>query len=207
MEKTKESLREEKALKKLQRPWYKKKRFWLLGVMLLGIIVLFGACAAVFSAVDEELSNSNTTTEKAITDGADTNESENTKEKVSKKNIVVIDDANVKVVITGFASTEDDIWGDSADLKFEMTNKTKGTLVIQSSEISVDGVMADDLVIFSETVAAGKTAKGNLSFEAWFMEEGEDIPAFEDNIEGKIIVLNESDFNQLSESPFKVNLK
>lgn len=205
MEKTKEQLREEKALKKLQRPWFKKKRIWFSGIILLFIILFFSACGMFFGAVSDEIDQSTSTTEKAVSNGS--KEDTEAKEVVTEKNIVVVDDATAKITITGFVMKKDTLFGDSADLKVEIVNKSNKTLEVSTSEISVDGMMADDLVVFYETVASGKTAKGTVSFEDWLTDEGEEIPAFKENIEGKFIVMDGTSYDQLSESAFNVKLK
>lgn len=205
MEKTKEQLREEKALKKLQRPWFKKKRIWFSGIILLFIILFFSACGMFFGAVSDEIDQSTSTTEKAVSNGS--KDEGSAEEVVAEKNIVVVDDAVAKITITGFVTKKDAIFGDSADLKVEIVNKSDKTLEVSTSEISVDGMMADDLVVFYETVAPGKTAKGTVSFEDWLTEEGEDIPAFKENIEGNFLVMDGTSYERISESAFNVKLK
>lgn len=206
LEKSKEELRKEKALQKLERPWFKKKRWWFLVLIFLFVITVIGSCGALFNAVDNELQKGSVGTEKSVSNGADSNTNDN-EEKVEKKNIVVIDSADAKVVITGFVTYKDAIFGETAKLLVEITNKSDQAISVHADHISVDGLMADDLSFLAETVAANKTAKANISFDEWLVEKGKEMPKFEDAIEGKITIFDEQTYNTLIEKPFNVKLK
>lgn len=160
----------------------------------------------MFNAVDEELQKGSVGTEKAVSNAGDSN-SKDDEEKVEKKNIVVIDSADAKVVITGFVTYKDAIFGETAKLLVEITNKSDRAISVNADHVSVDGVMADDLSFLSETVAANKIAKTNIAFDEWLVEKGKDMPKFEDSIEGKITIYDDESFDTLIEKTFNVKLK
>lgn len=206
MEKSKDELRKEKALQKLERPWFKKKRWWFLVLIFLFVITVIGSCGAMFNAVDEELQKGSVGTERAVSNAGDSN-SKDDQEKVEKKNIVVIDSADAKVVITGFVTYKDAIFGETAKLLVEITNKSDRAISVHADHISVDGVMADDVSFLDETVAAKKTAKTDITFDELLVEKGKEMPKFEEAIEGKFTIYDDQSYDTLIEKPFNVKLK
>ena len=206
MEKSKDELRKEKALQKLERPWFKKKRWWFLVLIFLFVITVIGSCGAMFNAVDEELQKGSVGTERAVSNAGDSN-SKDDQEKVEKKNIVVIYSADAKVVITGFVTYKDAIFGETAKLLVEITNKSDRAISVHADHISVDGVMADDVSFLDETVAAKKTAKTDITFDELLVEKGKEMPKFEEAIEGKFTIYDDQSYDTLIEKPFNVKLK
>lgn len=191
-----EELRREKAIKKLSRPFYKKKRWWLVG-----IIALFFIFAALGSSGDD--TNTATESSKKVSAADESSDSKKDSEKSTDK-IVVVDDANYKIVITGFDEDED-IFGKSAKLKVQVENKTDQEIEVQTRSVSVDGVMFDDEVAFSETVAPNKIANDSIDF-GLFIEEDE-FPEFNENIEGAFVIFDNDTFDDKGEYKFNVKIK
>ncbi|WP_152657329.1 hypothetical protein [Oceanobacillus sp. CFH 90083] len=131
-----------------------------------------------------------------------TEEEEAVESESSAYNEVLLDDDTAKVVLTGIETKQDDIFGDEHSITFEIENKSDGTIEVQSRELSLDGLMADDMAIFSQTVAAGKRANGELSIMAF----DEELPELNENLEFRLVILGE-DFMEITSSDVSVDIE
>lgn len=204
--KSKEELQKEKALLKVRETMIQKEKMAVLVLIFIFVITVIGSCGAMFKAVDEELQKGSVGTERVVSNVGDSNSKED-QEKVEKKNIVVIDSADAKVVITGFSTYKGAIFGETAKLLVEITNKSDRAISVHADHISVDGVMADDVSFLDETVAAKKTAKTDITFDELLVEKGKEMPKFEEAIEGKFTIYDDQSYDTLIEKPFNVKLK
>lgn len=115
---------------------------------------------------------------------------------------VLLDDEIATVILKGIETEKDEIFGNQHNVKLEIENKTENTVYVQSREVSIDGFMVDDNVIFSETVAGGKKAKGELSIMAF----DDELPELNENIEFKLVVIDEG-FMELSSADVSIEVK
>lgn len=136
---------------------------------------------------------------------AEENASENEGEESESSSYdeVLLDDDIATVTLKGIETVEDDIFGDEHKIKLEIENKSDKTIVVQTDQVSVDGLMVDDMVMFSETVAAGKKANGSLDI----MSFDEELPELNENLELILIVLDDETFDRISETDISVDLK
>lgn len=113
----------------------------------------------------------------------------------------IADDEYLHAIINDVEFVEDDIFGDSYTVHIDLENKTEQKIVVQARDVSADGLMVDDMVIFSQEIAGEKRAKGKLeiiSFE-------EELPALEEELEFKLIVFDDETFEQLAEYDVKLD--
>lgn len=103
---------------------------------------------------------------------------------VKQEEVVLVDDELAKIVVT--EKFNDEIFGPS--YKVSVENKTDKKIIVQTRDISIDGVMEEP--IFSIEVTAGKKANDNMTF---MNIEGLDNLK---NLEGKLVIIDEN-FNDI----------
>lgn len=104
---------------------------------------------------------------------------------------VLLDNEAVKITFVGVDNKS--FFGPSINLEIE--NKLDRTIMIQSREVSVNGVMTDP--IFSCEVAAGKKAKDSISFDS------NDIKELV-NVEGLFHIFYSDDWSEIGDYSFAV---
>lgn len=103
---------------------------------------------------------------------------------VKQEEVVLVDDELAKIVVT--EKFNDEIFGPS--YKVSVENKTDKKIIVQTRDISIDGVMEEP--IFSIEVTAGKKANDNMTF---MNIEGLDNLK---NLEGELVIIDEN-FNDI----------
>lgn len=83
------------------------------------------------------------------------------------EDVVLIDNENVTVILTGFE--EDEIWGYTANLF--LINKTEKNIMFSADDASINGYMVTTL--FASTVSAGKCEFTSISWSDSELEENE----------------------------------
>lgn len=130
----------------------------LISMALAAAMVLtFAACAA---SSDSETSVPTTegTTGSTTIGTTETQTTQTTEPTDAFQPIVLVDDENVTVKITGIE--EDALWGYT--LKVYLENKTDKELMFTVDDVSVNGFMCDPF--WATTVAAGMKANQQISF-------------------------------------------
>ncbi|HWK23335.1 MAG TPA: hypothetical protein VNS08_09940 [Ureibacillus sp.] len=174
----------------------------LLFLFSLFAAILLAACGGDETTIDSTVDKTEEQTADDTTKDTADEETAPAEEEVSE---VVVDDANVTITYKGTVVKEDDIFGKTATIKFQIVNKLGESIEVQASEISADNVMVDDtLVAFSETVAAGKTANANLDITEM---EGYDFPTFNENIELTLNVINGESWETIADYPVSISVK
>lgn len=176
-----------------------KKLLLFIGVGIVGLI-LVGACTAfMFSDGDAEKTEIKGTVDK----GEDiAKEDDNTIN--NDKEEIVVDDDKVKIIYKGITVKDDTIFGKEAKVKFEIENKLDKAIEVQVRKMSVDGVMVDEATLaFSQTVASGKKANGNISVHDF---EDYDFPEFKGDMELVLHVFNEEDYETIQDYDVKVTI-
>ena len=88
---------------------------------------------------------------------------------------------------------------------FEIENKSDKTIIVQSREVSADGKMIDDSMIFmSEEVSGGKKADAVLKIQNY--DEEKEFPTIEENMELLLFVVNDDDLTSYEEYPVTIEL-
>lgn len=177
-------------------------------VIFVSLFVVIGLSACDGETEEKEIGNVTSSNEdqseqnsddedKNATNGEEQNSESNTYDEV------LLDDDVAVVTLKSIETVKDDIFGDEHKIKLEIENKSDKTIVVQSDEVSIDGLMVDDMVAFSETVAGGKKANGSLDI----MSLDEDLPELDENLEFILIVLDDETFDRISEIDVNIDLK
>jgi|SRR5699024_2018736 len=119
----------------------------------------------------------------------------------------IADDDLVKIDLLNVERTTDEIFGDSIKVNFEIENKTDSKIVVQSRDVSADGYMVDDIVAFSPEIAGNKKIKDNLTLEEMFLDEGDELPKLEDNLEMTMIVIDDETYEDISSYDVNIDFK
>lgn len=101
-------------------------------------------------------------------------------EEVVQEELVLVDDELAKIVIS--EKFNDEVFGPS--YKVSVENKTDQKIIVQTRDVSIDGVMEEP--IFSVEVTAGKKANNNMTFMN--IESLEELK----NLEGKLVIIDEN---------------
>lgn len=117
-------------------------------------------------------------------------------------NEVILDDENATVTLTGIVTERDEIFGDEHKIKMVIENKSNATIEVQSREVSIDGFMVDDMVFFSETVAAGKKSNATMDI----MTFDEDLPELNENIEFTLKIIDHDTFDDISTAEVSIDI-
>lgn len=146
----------------------KSIRLMLIGVMAMSFV----AC-------------SNPETSKVESGSATPVEEQKDEAEVKQEEVVLVDDDLAKIVVT--EKINDEIFGPS--YKVSVENKTDKKIMVQTRDVSIDGVMEDP--IFSVEVTAGKKANDNMTFMN--IESLEELK----NLEGKLVIIDDESYNDL----------
>ncbi len=149
----------------------KSIRLMLIGVMAMSFV----ACS------DPETSK--------VEGGSATPAEEKKEEKevleVKQDEVVLVDDELARIVVT--EKFNDEILGPS--YKVSVENKTDKKIIVQTRDVSIDGVMEEP--IFSVEVTAGKKANDNMTFM-----NIESLEALK-NLEGKLLIMDDESYDEL----------
>lgn len=151
-------------------------------LLLLVLIALFGLMTGC----------GGTTEENQEVENIESSEQENTKETEETEegaeegdaqefNQLIADTDNVKATLVHVVKKNDDIWGNTIEVKFEVENKREDTIEVQARQVSIDGKMVDETILSMSTeIAPGKLADAVLTINEF---EGHEFPALEENLE------------------------
>ena len=104
---------------------------------------------------------------------------------VKQDEVVLVDDELARIVVT--EKFNDEILGPS--YKVSVENKTDKKIIVQTRDVSIDGVMEEP--IFSVEVTAGKKANDNMTFM-----NIESLEALK-NLEGKLLIMDDESYDEL----------
>lgn len=134
---------------------------------------------------------------------SENNESEETEGEASYDE-VLIDSDIAKITLEGISNVTDDIFGDSHVIKVSIENKSDDTIVIQTDQVSVDGLMVTDNVFFSEEVAGGKKANGKIEIQVF---DDEELPPLDEELEMILKVISEETYETIEEEKINIEIK
>lgn len=181
--------------------------------LLVGIVLVFllAACGEETKDIDTSVDQNDEQNQKDENTSGDSANKENnvgdeaadTREETAS--VVVLDEAGVKITYTGLTITEDAVFGKEAKLNFSIENSTDKLVTVQERNMSVDGYMVDETILtFSEDVAAGKKAKGAITFSEF---EGYDFPAFNETIEFDLVVIDGESWENIVQKPVNITVQ
>src|SRR5699024_380128 len=164
-------------------------------MLMVSFVLILGACTETENKEMESIESTETNTQE-VSDENNLEENENSEEpeKESKKELdqTLVDNDNLKAVVTSITKIEDKEWDEERyEISIEVDNKREDTIEVQAYEVSADDVMIDDMVMFSETVAGGKRSNATMIIENY---EGE-LPEMENNLEFILDVFGFDDYD------------
>lgn len=161
---------------------------------LLIFVLLINACGTT----EENMSGTVNENENNKT----TDETEEAKKEENEINKVIVDNENVKATLVKIVKKNDDIFGNSVEVVFDIQNKRKDTIEVQARNVSVDDRMVDETILsMSQEIAAGKSATASLTINEF---EGYDMPKFDKNFEMKLYFFSWDNMDFEEEHPVKV---
>lgn len=117
---------------------------------------------------------------------------------------VLIDSDTAKVTLESISKVEDSMFDEEYHvIKLAIENKSDKTIVIQSDEVSIDGLMVTDNAFFSEEVAGGKKANGKMQIQ--FFDE--DLPPLDEELEMILKVIDGETFETMEDEKINISIK
>lgn len=172
----------------------------LLGLSLLSLLVILGACSE--SSTDKEVESVNSETESEQPTDKQEESSENQKKELNQ---VIADTENVKATLIGIEKIVDKTWDEEKFVvTFEVENKREDTIEVQAREVSADGKMIDDsMLMMSTEVSGGKRADAELTIQNY---DG-DLPAIEENLEMILHIFSWDDYDFTEDHKVTIEMK
>lgn len=162
----------------------------LLLMLLASFVFVLGACSETEEKEVSSLEASEKNSEEVYEE--DEEIEEEIEEETEELDQTLVDNDNLKAVVTGIKKIDNKEWDEeSYEISIEIDNKRDDTIEVQAHEVSADGVMIDDMVFFSETVAGGKHSNAVMGIENY---EG-DLPEMEKDLEFILSVFSHDDMD------------
>jgi len=159
---------------------------------MASFVLVLGACGAETEEKDVESVESSEQNSEEVSEEENEEDTEETEEESEELDQTLVDNDNLKAVVTGIKKIEDKEWDEERyEISIEIDNKRDDTIEVQAHEASADGVMIDDMVMFSETVAGEKHSNATLIIENY----EDDLPEMEDNLEFTLNVFGFDDYD------------
>jgi|SRR5690625_1853921 len=171
--------------------------------LLLSLIVAVALAACGNTEETKEVAKVDKESNEVVENESEENDTEEVEEE-SSYDQVLIDSDTASVSLEGISKVSDDIFGDSHVIKVSIENKSDETIVIQTDQVSVDGLMVTDNVFFSEEVAAGKKANGKIEIQ---MFDDEELPPLDEELEMILKVINEETYDTIEEEKINIAIK
>ena len=174
----------------------------LLGLSILSLLVILGACSESSTEKENDSVNSEATGEQPTNTQDQEDASENEKKEFNE---VIADTDNVKATLIGFEKIVDKTWDEEKYVvKFEVENKREDTIEVQAREVSADGKMIDDsMLMMSTEISGGKKADAELTIQNY---DG-DLPVIEENLEMILHIFSWDDYDFSEDHNVTLELK
>ena len=171
------------------------------------LLFLLAAAMLVLTACGEtqEEKKEVSTVEKK-SDANEKNDAEEKDEEAEEESYdeVLIDSDTAKVTLESISKVEDSMFDEEYHvIKLAIENKSDKTIVIQSDEVSIDGLMVTDNAFFSEEVAGGKKANGKMQIQ--FFDE--DLPPLDEELEMILKVIDGETFETMEDEKINISIK
>jgi len=175
-------------------------------ILLSFALVLFLAACGETTDESKEVSNVETTdSQSAGTEVPEEESNEDVEEGTeSSYDQVLIDSETAKITLESISTVEDTTWDEEYHLiKLLIENKSDKTITVQTDEVSIDGLMVTDDVWFSEDVAGGRKANGEMQIQVF---DG-DLPPLEEELEMLLLVIDNDTFDTIDEEKVNIEIK
>lgn len=171
-------------------------------LILIGVLLLVLVATTVYRDFNKNNTQNNTADAVEL---ATTEDNRAKLENMMKKvNFLVADNKQVKITLVDIKSVHHQVYGDSIDVRFVVTNKDKKTLTVRAEEIRADGKKLDkSTVIMSTDIPAGETGEAILTIMEY---EDHRLPAMERSFEMVLNIFSWEDLDFEQNHKFLVNL-
>ena len=173
-------------------------------VIFSAAIIFSLALAGCGSSSEESLDGSvnNETSTNDTTNNENEAVDESAGEETESINEVIVDNDMYKITLLEILKKEDEIWGNTIEVVYEVENRLDYTIGVQGRSVSADGYMVDESIYsMSQEVVGGKKAKAVLTINDF---EGYDFPELNNDLEMTLVVFNYDSFEDIAEHPVKV---
>lgn len=166
-------------------------------ILLASAVLLLSACGEV--ETKEKDVGSVESSDKAKGKESESKETEEAETEIEK---VVADDEYIKATLVSIEHKVDDLFDEEKYVvNITLENKTENKIMVQARDVSIDGTMVDDMVMFSQDVAGNKKANGKLEIQNY---DG-DLPEMNEDIEFTLTVIDEESFDTVAEHEVNVD--
>ncbi|MEK4284211.1 MULTISPECIES: hypothetical protein [Ureibacillus] len=167
----------------------------ILSFMLFLSLLLLAACG---DKTEENLSGDVDSTDTETAEGTE-DQTDNREQEINE---VIVDNENVKATLVKIVRIQDETWGNSVEVVFDITNKRDHSIEVQARSVSVDDRMIDETILsMSQEVAPGKSATAKLTIQEF---EGYEFPQFEKNLEMTLYFFSWDNVDYEEEHPVSV---
>ena len=177
----------------------------IFSVAIIFTLVLAGCGNSSKENVEGTVNNDTSTNNESKSDNSTSkNESKNDKGSGTESiNEVIVDNDMYKITLLEILKKNDDMWGNTIEVVFEVENRLDYTIGAQARSVSADGYMVDESTYsMSQEVVAGKKAKAVLTINEF---EGYEFPELNNNFEMTLLVFNYDSFEDIAEHPVNVS--
>ena len=172
--------------------------------LIFSAAIIFSLALAGCGDSSEESLNGKVNNE-ASTNETTNSENDAAKDSEEKESInqVIVDNDMYKITLLEILKKEDDIWGNSIDVVYEVENRLDYTICVQARSVSADGYMVDEAIYsMSQEVVGGKKAKAVLTINDF---EGYDFPELTSDFEMTLHVFNYDSFDTIADHLVQVS--
>lgn len=142
------------------------------------------------------------TVEENTTENVAEEEKEAVENEANEINQVIVDNANLKATLVKIVKVNDDIWGNSYEVIFDIQNKRSDTLTVQARNVSADGRMIDEMLLsMSQDIAPSKSASAKLTIQEM---EGYEFPELKSDFEMTLHAFSWDNYDYEEDHPVKV---
>lgn len=174
----------------------------IFSVVIIFSLVLAGCGNSSKENVEGTVNNDTSTNNesKAKNESSDKTKDEGATEKINE---VIVDNDMYKITLLEILKKNDDMWGNTIEVVFEVENRLDYTIGAQARSVSADGYMVDEATYsMSQEVVAGKKAKAVLTINEF---EGYEFPELNNNFEMTLLIFNYDSFEDIAEHPVSVS--
>lgn len=123
---------------------------------------------------------------------------------IKKINFKIADNKQLTAVLIDIKNVQHQVYGNSIDIRFQVTNKFNKPLTVRAEEVKVDGKKLDKkTVIMSQDIPAGETSEAVLTILEF---EDHPLPAMQRSIEMTLNVYSWEDWDFEQNHRFTVSL-
>lgn len=172
--------------------------------MFVSMVMIVGlaACGEI-ETEEKQVDSAKMTDDEQAAEGTDEESADDSE--AQQFNEEVVDNEHVKATLVSVEKIIDKDWDEERfEIKFEVENKRDETIEVQAREVSADGKMIDDAMIFmSQEISAGKLADAVLRIENF---DG-DLPEIEENLEMILHIFSWDDYDFENDIDVKIDFK